>query len=112
MNTLRILGIAALLTCVFFKLMHWPGANALALLGFILAMAATFGTLWKHGARVLRHHGYKPAMAVLLYGAGLMHMLTYPGGTVIFHTMVVVTIVFLLSSERAMARLVYRMGGA
>ena len=97
MNTLRIFGIAALLSCVFFKFMHWPGTNALALLGFIMAMVGTLGTLWKHGLPAWRRHGFRPVMAVLLHGAGLMHMLTYPGGTVVFHTMVVATIVFMLA---------------
>lgn len=99
MNTLRIFGIAALLSCVFFKFMHWPGASALALLGFIMAGVSTLLTFRMQGFQSLRRLGFRPIMAVLLYGAGLMYMLAYPGGTVVFHTMVVVTIVFLLASD-------------
>lgn len=99
MKTLRNLGIAAMLASFFFKVMHWPGANGLAILGFLLAAIGTLVPMFQHGLKTTTREALQPLVAVLLYGAGLMHMLTYPGGTMLFHGMVVVAIVYLLTGS-------------
>jgi hypothetical protein len=99
MKTLRTLGFTVLLASFFFKVMHWPGANGLAILGFLFATIGTLVPMVRQGVKPTTHNSLKPLVAVLLYGAGLMHMLTYPGGTMLFHSMVVVAIVYLLSGS-------------
>jgi len=99
MRTLRAIGITTLLAGFLFKVMHWPGADALAVSGGLIAAVGALAPLLRRQAPATAGAVLRPLMGVLLCTSALMNMLHLPGGDILFHGMVMVTIVFLLSDR-------------
>lgn len=104
MKMLRALALVAMLLGFLFKVMHWPGAHALALSGFILACIGVLAPMVSSGSAVQPGALIRPLAGLLLYAGALMNILKLPGGNLAFHGMVVVAIVVLLS-DRTQIRL-------
>jgi hypothetical protein len=98
MKILRSVGIVALLLGYLFKVMHWPGANLLALTGACLFVAMLIVQFVTGRDRTIGER-LRPGVGVLLVVAGLMHMLNWPGGTLLFYAAALAAS-FLLLSDR------------
>ncbi len=99
MRTLRSIGIALLLVGFLFKVLHCPGAS-MSLLAGCLCVAGSVALLFLRKGRALSAgEMIRPLGGLLLLVTALMHLLHWPGGTIVFYGVVVLVAATLLSDR-------------